>query len=305
MMTRDVTAAVGAARRRRLTAAALMTCLLSIGLSSPAVAKSPTGDFAVFSQCPRFAPGVNFCIYSQVTSGEVQIGSTVVPIERTITLQGGFVRNEEVEPPTESFVAALEETLSRTPQKVPGGLASLLRCDEISNALVRASCALVFENGLTGVTATTELARPASSIGISTDNLLNQEGVALSLPAKVKLDNPFLGGECYIGSSASPVTVNLTTGTTNPPEPNKPIKGKVGNLEVKDEFNFAEVTNNTLVDNAFPVPVATGCGGIFSAIIDPLIDSKLGLPSAAGKNTAIQNGNLKQATAEAVIKTEK
>jgi hypothetical protein len=41
---------------------------------------------------------------------------------------------------------------------------------------------------LTGVIATTELAAPASSIGVNLGNLLNAEGTALSLPVKVHLE---------------------------------------------------------------------------------------------------------------------
>ena len=54
-----------------------------------------------------------------------------------------------------------------------------------------------------------------------------------------------------------------------------------------------------------PLPVAVeGCGGIFSFLIDPIVDSKLGLPSAAGHNTAILKGTLKVAAAEAVKASE-
>jgi hypothetical protein len=293
-------------KKHLVLALALLVPFASLGIVSSAMAKEPTGDFAVFKQCPRFTGGVNYCLYSTIKSGEVAIGKTSVPITNPITLQGGYDRNEEKEPITETFVGAINgETLSKSPQKVPGGLLGLVNCSEISNFLEKIACEVVFENGLTGVNATTELAKPASEIGISTDNLLNEEGVALSLPVKVHLENPFLGSECYVGSSSGPVTLNLTTGTTSPPAPNKPIKGKVGKLKFKDEFSFTEITENTLVDNAFSVPTANGCGGIFSFLIDPIIDSKLELPSASGKNTAIQNGSIFSATAERVIKSEK
>jgi hypothetical protein len=285
---------------------ALMAPLASLGIASPALAKSPTGDFAVFSQCPRFTSEVSntFCFYSQTESGEVKIGSTAVPITKTITLQGGYIRNQTTE--AETFVGPINgETLSKTPQKVPGGLAGLVKCNEITNPVERILCEAIFENGLTGVNATTELAGPTSSIGISASNLVNAQGIALSLPVKVKLDNPLLGSECYVGSSSHPITLNLTSGTTNPPAPNKPISGKVGNIEFKDEEEFIEITKNTLVDNSFAAPAATGCGGLFSFLIDPIIDAKLGLPSAAGKNTDIQNNTLKIAPAEAVIASEK
>jgi hypothetical protein len=290
-------------RRTLVVTIALMVPLGALGLASPALAKEPTGLFAVFKQCPRFTPHVTFCLYSETLSGEVTIGTTTTPITNPIILQGGISENEKEE---QSFVGALNgETLSKSPQKVPGGLAGLVKCPEITNFIERAACELVFENGLTGVNATTELAKPATAIGINTNNLVNEEGVALSLPVRVHLENPLLGSECYVGSSSSPVTLSLTTGTTSPPGPNKPIKGKLGNLQFLDELKLIEITNNTLVDNAFSVPVATGCGGLFAFLLDPLIDAKLGLPSAAGKNTVIQNNRIRQATGENVIASEK
>jgi hypothetical protein len=276
----------------------------TLALAGTAMAKTPTGKYSVFGQCPRFTPGVTRCLYSQTKSGEVTIGKQTVPITNTIVLQGGTTRNEETE--AETFVGALNgETLNKAPQNVPGGLLDLVNCKEISNFLVRIPCELVFENGLTGVNATTELAKPASEIGINTNNLVNNEGTALSLPVKVKLENPFLGGECYVGSSSKPVILNLTTGTTSPPSPNKPITGKAGFFKAEEEANFIEITENTLVDNSFSAPEASGCGGIFASVLDPIIDSKLGLPSAAGHNTAIEHNTIRLATGEAVIASEK
>jgi hypothetical protein len=284
-------------------------------LAASAFAKEPTGDFAVFKQCPRFTTGVELCLYSETQSGSVTLGKQTVPInedkKHPIILQGGITGAGTT---SEKFVGALNgETLSKTPQNVPGGLTGLINCTEIKGEgllkplaeLAKAACKLVFENSTTGVSATTELAKPASEIGISTSNLENKEGVALKLPVKVHLENTFLGSECYVGSSSSPVTFNLTTGTTSPPAPNKPISGKVGKIKAKDEFEFLEIVENSLVDNAFSAPEATGCGGIFSILIDPIIDSKIGLPSAAGKNTAIQNNLIKEGTTEGTIASEK
>jgi len=284
--------------------------IASMALAGSALAKEPTKGFSVFKQCPRFTPGVNFCLFGQVTGGEVTIGSTTVPIEHTITLQGGYEANENTEPESFRFFGAVNgETLSKTPQNVPGGLLDLVNCKEIKGEgllekAARDSCEWVFENSVTGVKAVTELAKPASEIGINTNNLLNGEGTALSLPVKIKLENSLLGGECYIGSSSSPIVIPFTTGTTSPPPPNKPITGNVGKLNFLEEYKIIEITNNKLVENAFAVPAATGCGGIFSFLIDPIIDSKLGLPSAAGHNTAIQTGTDKIATAKNVIASE-
>jgi hypothetical protein len=293
--------------------AAVMVPVAGLTLASPALAIEPTGDFAVFKQCPRFTPGVLLCIHSETLSGEVTLHKQKVPInedkKHPIVLQGGIAVINEAG--AEAFVGALNgETLSKTPQNVPGGLTGLVNCTEIKGSgfletLEREACKLVFENKTTGVSAITELAKPASEIGISTHNLEVKEGVALSLPVKIRLENTFLGSECYIGSSAHPVVLNLTSGTTSPAAPNKPITGKAGFLSFKDEFEFVEITENTLVNNEFAAPEASGCGGIFSFLIDPIIDSKIGLPSPDGYNTAIQNNTIKLGGVEGVIKSEK
>jgi hypothetical protein len=293
----------------------VLTPVMLLTLAGTALAKEPTGAFTVFKQCPRFTSGVRFCLYAQIQSGEVKIGSTAVPInadkKHEIVLQGGYSRNSETG--EESFFGALNgDTLSKTPQNVPGGLLALINCAEIKGSgplevLAREACKGVFESGPTSVNATTELAAPASSIGISTDNLINEAAVALSLPTKIHLENTLLGSECYIGSSSSPVTFNLTSGATSPPAPNSPISGKLGEVSFLESegIEYTEVTNTTLVDNSFSAPVATGCGGIFSALLDPIIDSKLGLPSASGKNTAIQNPKQRLTLATHVIESEK
>src|SRR5580698_8594545 len=124
---------VSGVRRRKLLvvlAASSVSLLAGLGTVSPAWANEPAGDFAVFKQCPRFAPGVELCLYSQMLSGELVIGKQTVPVVNPVTLQGGIAFNETTF--AETFVGALDgETISRTPQSVPGGLASLLDCEEI------------------------------------------------------------------------------------------------------------------------------------------------------------------------------
>ncbi len=292
-------------RRMLVMSMALAASLAALtGVSSALAAEHhPTGKFAPFADCPLSNSSVDECIVAKTESGEVLLGKKAVPITKTITLQGGTIENEETEALT--FVGAEDgNTLSKTPQPVPGGLAGLINCNEIQNQLVRIACKVVFENGLTGVNAITELAALASSIGISTNNLVNREGIALSLPVKIKLENPLLGSECYIGSNPDPIVLNLTTGTTNPPPPNKPISGKVGKLEFEEEGAILLDTGNSLVNNSFAAPGATGCDGIASGIIDPLINAKIGIPAAGGNNTAILNNTIEQAAAAAVRRSE-
>ena len=60
------------------------------------------------------------------------------------------------------------------------------------------------------------------------------------------------------------------------------------------------MTENSLVDNSFSAPGVNGCAGILAPVVDLAVDLKAGLPSAAGKNTAIMNGSFLKAEARIV-----
>jgi hypothetical protein len=271
-------------------------------LCLPASGLAHSGDFAKFNQCPSTNKEVFKCLYSVTSSGEIILGKKKTPIVNPVTLQGGFSKQEGTEAegfPSRFFAASNGETLSKTAEPVPGGLLGIVP-PESSPPLVKTLSKWFFENSVTGVNATLELAKPASEIRISEFNLELEEGVALKLPVRVHLENPFLGSSCYVGSSSSPLIWNLTTGVTAPPKPNSPISGKAGFLVSKDELEIIEITENKLVENAWSAPEATGCGGIISFLVDPIINSQLGLPAAAGNNTAELNNTLDVATAESV-----
>ena len=244
-----------------------------------------TGEFTKFQYCPYKTTGVARCINSLTTGGEVILGSKKVPIVNPVTLQGGYTEPAEEGPEAgfSKFVAATNGiTLSKAAQPVPGGLAGLVNCKEISNFLLRISCEAAFENGLTGVNSTLELAKPASEIRVSEEHLAEGLGVALKFPVRVHLENPFLGSECYVGSSSSPLQWELRADTTNPPLPNKPITGNPGEVEFFEGGRILKLSNAELVDNAWSAPGAEGCGGIFSFILDPILNLSAGVPAKAG-----------------------
>ena len=275
-------------RARRVCIALLLVALGSLAFVGSAGAKL-TGEFTKFQFCPYTTKGVARCLVSVTNGGEVVLGSKKVPIVNPVTLQGGYAEFEE-EGPEEGFAkffaATNGITLSKAAQPVPGGLAGLVNCKEISNFLLRISCEAVFENGLTGVNSVLELAKPASDIRISEVHLAEGIGIALKLPVKVRLENPFLGGSCYVGSESAPIMWNLTSGETVPPKGTAPITGKIGEVSFLEKAKILRLTGNELVDNTWAAPTSNGCGGLFSFLIDPIVSASSGLPSAAGKNVA-------------------
>jgi hypothetical protein len=142
-------------------------------------------------------------------------------------------------------------------------------------------------NGLTNVNLTTELAAPATSIALSIENLIFEEGVALGLPLKFHLENALLGSNCFVGSNAEPIQVDLTTDTSGS------LKGQAGELMFNGGFTLLTLTGVKLVNETFAAPEASGCGGIYSAYVDPLVDSIFGLPAGSGENSMVLEGDLR------------
>lgn len=283
---------------RRVGARGLVVMVCLGALFGLQTAGASATDWSRFDYCPSTNPEVLRCTQSVTSGGEVVLGKKKVPIVNPVTLQGGYgaPSGEFV---SKFYAATNGATLSKTAQPVPGGLLGIVP-PEGSPWLVKKLSAFFFENGLTGVNSTLELARPASEIQISEINLLFEMGVALKLPVKAKLDNPFLGKNCYVGSSSSPIWISLTSGTTAPPGPNTPISGSAGSAEFLEEAEILKLSNVKLVDNAWSAPKASGCGGVLSFLVDPIINSQLGLASPAGKNTAILENTVYTATAESV-----
>ena len=286
-------------RARVVGAAMLLVALAALGLAGSAQAKL-TGEFTKFAQCPYTNTEVRKCIYSLTTSGEVVLGSKKVPIEKPVTLQGAIGPVDEVTEMSKFYAATNGITLSKSPQNVPGGLLGIVP-DASSPALVKALIKFFLENSLTGVNSTLELAKPASEIRLSEFRIAAEESVGLILPVKVHLENPFLGKNCYVGSSTSPITWNLTSATTSPPAPNTPISGFGGEGEFLEEAKIVKLKNNKIVDNAWSAPAATGCGGILSFLVTPIITAQLGT-TTAGHNTAILKGDVYSSPAASVKK---
>ena len=272
---------------KRLLIAMVLAALMLVP-AAPASAEL-TGELAKFNKCPLGNPAVEICFYSESTNGTFTIGKKTVPLKNPVILQGGASGPEGILGPLSIHAPTEGSTLSKTPQTVPGGLLGVTApawWPQFLRDLFNES----INNGFTGVTATVELAGPVSSIKANFFSALTQTGTVFGLPVKIKLSNPFLGNNCYIGSNSNPIQLNLITGTTSPPPPNAPISGSKG--EFSETETFVTLKDNRLVDNSFSAPGANGCGGILlSWAVDPFVNSIVGVPSAAGTNTAILEGS--------------
>jgi hypothetical protein len=250
-----------------------MAAVLAVALLAPvASADTPAPGYSQFAGCPskKEKPTMYVCFRSVVSSGHLQMGNKDTPITAPIVLSGGY--NEA----GGEFSFTSKGGLLPAKQVVPGGV-----------------------TGLTGLTWLLEFFGVNALSLYATTELAGSPGPPLadplSLPIKVHLETPsgVLGKNCYIGSSSNPIKLNLTTGTTSPPAPNKPISGKFPELSVDEKLQILNAKNGTFVDNSFAAPGANGCVltlfGFIPISINGLVNTQSGLPAAAGTNETVQN----------------
>jgi len=253
---------------------ALMAGVLLVAVFAPiAQATTPKPNYTQFAGCPdpkteAIGKEVEICLSAKVKSGNFKMGNKNVPIEKPIVVSGGT--NVELE----NFVYTSKGGMSVVKQKVPGGVIGLTGLTWLAELL-----------GIEALTlyAATELAGKPVFHGF--------EG--LTLPIKVHLINGVLGNNCYVGSNSNPIVLNLTTGTTSPPPPNKPISGHEATETTFDEtLEITHLNNTKYVENSFSAPGASGCVltlfGFIPISINGLVNSQSGLPAAAGTNETVQ-----------------
>jgi hypothetical protein len=268
---------------------AILGALVVGGLFVPAGSASAqelNGIWAPFTRCPVDHPtllaadGVAndpACIANDSPSGEIKLGNQVNQTGNSNLQVGASIRDSDgaftlVSPPGGALVA--------DPVNVPGGLLGLMCPSNIP--LVSAICAGLVGSPLNAVTAEVQ------SVGDPRDfdraATLNQGQPIVTLPIRVKLNNPVLGPNCAIGSTSNPIL--LRPENTTPPA----LTIAPGRLDGTPDDNGELVrltTSATQGDDSFAVPGASGCGLL--GVLNPAIDLKLGLPSPSGNNYLILN----------------
>jgi hypothetical protein len=283
-------------RVKKLCVSGVAVVSVAFCLTSPADAGShhKSSEYAQFAGCPLKAARVSDCVYTKTTDGSLVIGSKTVPIVNPVVLQGGF---EGAGSSVKFYGAAGGATLSNTPQVIPGALHGVTAPEWWPTAL-REWFGEEAEGGSGNVDATIELAGPTAGylpgVKLNTESLIFGEGTALTLPVKVHLESTFLGSGCYIGSDVNPILINFTTG------PSGNLKGDPGTTHFNSSDTATTVKGGKLVDGTFAVPAAQGCGGLFSVFVDPLVDTIVGAPTAAGMNSVLLEGDFHDAAANAV-----
>jgi hypothetical protein len=268
-----------------VAAAAAALALVAPSAAAQAAAPELAGAWAPLNRCPvddpamRAADGVTvaaLCLSSSAASGTFTIGETTLTTGTT-DLQAGVLNRGG----TYTLVAPQAGTVVGAPVDIPGGLLGLMCPSQIP--VISNICRQLVDNPLNRVTATIESAGAPRDFNLAAGTGSGQP--ILTLPVKIRLSNPFLEPNCYIGSNSDPILLkpaNLT----------RPAARVVrftadGTPSATGEMGYLSMSGAAQGDSTFAVPGASGCG--LFGLLSGAVNLKQGLPSAAGENDLVLN----------------
>ncbi|GGU28387.1 hypothetical protein [Streptomyces violascens] len=278
----------------RLRAGLLATCtaLTVLVTAGPASADSAPvtqlgGNWAPFTRCPVDDPAmlaadgraeIVQCIASHAASGSIKLGNTEV-VTGASDLQAGVVQHTGGTP---TLVAPAGGALIADSADIPGGLLGLMCPSDIP--VISDICRQITNGTLNRITATVESAGTPTGFDLTAGATSGRP--ILSIPVRIHLQNPLLGGSCYIGSAAHPIVLR----PQNVSAPALGIKRFDGNgtPNTAGVMNRLSLTGASQTDTTFAVPGASGCG--LAGMLDWAVNLKTGLPSAAGNNSVVLDG---------------
>ena len=265
---------------RKVGVAALVTALLAaLGMVVPPI-------LGVGAQKVGNPGNVNF----KIAGGNIALGSQSFDLEPSATTECNDAKNndgkegdpaENVQDLLVDFPADPQCTSLDDNSEVQSGFQPK-QDTVISGTVTGAGAVSVPQSGIffppiyqyqSGAVLTVQVQPTAAGTG----NINPLTGAAaLTISLRISITGSPQGVSLGSGCGVGPFTLAMTTGTTNPPAPNTPITG----------VPYDETTGRgTVVNNSFSVPGASGCGPL--GLANSQLNTGLGVPAAAGTNTAI------------------
>ena len=277
------------ARVGLLAAFGALAVLVPVGSASAVELK---GNWNTINRCPVDDPAVRsvdgenavaLCVASSSPNGSIKLGKMETTATGATNLQFAIIGGgEEIGVVSPQGGAILSE-----PVKVKGGLLNISCGDGPDPLSIRAICRTLLEdNALNKVTATVESAGPISDFDLIAG--LSENVPILTLPVKIKLNNPLLGNNCYIGSNENPILLHpANTDMSGAQALFGQFNHETGEEDPDGEMGYITVSGAVQGDSSFEVPKAKGCGLL--NIFDGAINQRVGLPAPAGQSELVLN----------------
>ncbi|HEX6667563.1 MAG TPA: hypothetical protein VF081_13320 [Solirubrobacterales bacterium] len=267
-----------------LIAFVLGVVLMLLGGAAKAAAVQ-SGIYDEFAACPTDDPRLNgppaevaVCVSGTTREGTLELGNLSLPIDSPLHLQ--FAATSPPNPEIEDCAPLNCLPVVPGSTTLEGGSTVIWMGDSPRHGWGQKKSKWRKDK----VRLTIESAGDAKRLAI--EFLFGAPVPAYSLPVKVHLEGPFLGKECYIGSSSEPIVLNPMA--TNEPEKfdSQPDPNGLS-------AEFLKVFGFNFSDTNYAVPAVEGCGprkrhrwDRSGEIVDWLVNRVLDLPAPAGTNEA-------------------
>lgn len=210
----------------------------------------PFEEILNFNEDGTAIPGPQSCMTFVVREGTMQLGDIEVEMEpNSMMIAGGQSLVEWDWKPEQGSIYS-------SPVTVPGGALGTGSAEDF------------------GPTAITAHVEEAGTPTVDTSDLTN---TTVNLPIRLKLSNPLLGDNCYIGTEDDPIDITLLADDETMFNEH-PWTGDDGNSYLGVSYPNIEAS-----DTDFAVPGATGCGPL--GLFNGLVNLRAGLPSEGGNNS--------------------
>ncbi|WP_372347389.1 hypothetical protein [Streptomyces sp. KL116D] len=268
-----------------LFAATALVTLASVTPSSAATELN--GNWAPFTRCPVDAPAMlaadgkvdtAICISSSSSSGSIKLGNTTVPTGGT-DLQAGVITHNNG---TSTVVSPAGGALIADTAQLPGGLLGLM-CPDEDIPVISDLCEKITSAELNRVDATVESVNTPTEFQLLAGVMQGKPIIAL--PVRIKLENPLLGGKCYIGSAKDPIV--LRPQNTSAPTVKTQRFDPSGTPSTAGVMSQLSALGATQGDATYTAPGANGCGLL--GALDWAVNLKTGLPAGSGTNNVVLN----------------
>ena len=94
------------------------------------------------------------------------------------------------------------------------------------------------------------------------------------MPVKVHLENPFLGKSCFVGSEQLADQIGTDHRHDQPAAAQQTDhRHRRAKSNSSKKRRILKLKGTELVDNAWSAPAASGCGGILSFLVNPIINA--------------------------------
>jgi hypothetical protein len=277
-------------RRRAIVAMTVMAAAFS-GLIASASAVTLNGDWAPFNRCPVDNPtmlaadgqtSIAFCNSNISPNGSLTIDKLTYPTGESNS-QFGLISSSGF-----TVISPAGGAQVSAPAVLPGGLQGLVCpsdsrsarwiCKRHGEGLLHAG-----DGRFNTVTATLMGAGELSNFNLFAG--LEAMVPIVTVPVEIHLQNVLLGEHCFIGSDAEPIVLRIENLVA--PSLSAESFDPDGTPDPSGAMGRFALLGATQGDSSFAVPPASGCGS--KGVLDEAIDTNVGLPSPAGKNSIVMD----------------